>query len=216
MKQILSALLSAGMLALVCLIGAHPAAASTLTMDLKGFLTSTFTAGTPNQDLYGTDVTGNMAFTDGTTSGNSTTFNHVTWSFTVDGVVTTSGARDFPGGQVNITNSGSDIAVGLNSVFGDFQINFDWGPTAQMLSLANFPAKQTVAASLYGWLSGNGNFFKNGTTYIFNVFKFNANVTTAGVTATPIPGSLWLLLSGLIGMGGIAWRRQRQPAGAVA
>lgn len=214
MKWILSTLLSWGVLAVVCLFGAQQAAATTMTMDFKGYLTSTFSSSGSNYDLFGTDVNGQVAFSDDySTSGNSTAFNHVTWSFNVDGVVTTSGARDFPGGGVSIANSGSDIDVGLNSAYGDFQINFNWGPTAQLFTLANFPAKQSIAASLYGWLSGNGNFFKDGTTYIFNIFAFNASVTN--VATTPIPGAIWLLLSALIGTGGMAWRRQRLMASAA-
>jgi hypothetical protein len=202
------ALLAAGM----------PASASTVTVNFAGTITDIASGSNPLGGIVNQTVSGSITFgpvngpffistptTDVTTYWSSNT----AWAFSLGGVsgggLTT--ATLYKENAAPTANFGADFFVDGHSVGHSDQSLDIWtranGADASIapLTLATIPATLTDWAARFAVaIIATGSLSYGGTTYSFDLTQVN-------VAATPLPASLLLFLSAMLGLGGLAWQR---------
>jgi hypothetical protein len=212
MKRIVYGLLMAVVLGLC---GAGTATAATLTINFSGTFDSyaNFDTLTFTHPLLGNDVSGSITFSQSHPSSpddlseNKTKFDHTVWNASITGAP----GLNFGGTQTSGTVDIADLGNAVNAALftGAINLNLDWSPTSQPLfTLANFPATAAAANTFFGVvMNSSGDVTEGNETFGFSITDFNATVS-----ATPIPATLPLFVSGLAGIGFLGWKRRRSAA----
>jgi len=174
--------------------------------------------------LVGEDFAGSIVFTDGVTTGDTTAFSDVLYSFSLVGGGPAS-TGSFGAGEISITqgvgtavwfaagpgtyaNPNPGTPTGSPALLSPFNLALI-GNSVPLLSLANFPADKAAALLAFGGsLLAQGAFLPIGSP-LGAVFNIDTFTTAAVIAATPLPPAIWLFLSALGGLGWIARRRAR-------
>jgi hypothetical protein len=156
----------------------------------------------------GTTVTCSNCMLDFTT-GNYTSFSNETWNFLSGGTVSISGGIDFPGGTTDVID-GSTL---LSGVFTSAQVHdHTQGELHLHIDGATFTdTKHSALTDFYGLPGGQ---YTGGMTITFQTedgitpgTAFNSNIINSGSVINqpvPIPAAIWLFLSGILGLLGLA------------
>ena len=218
MIRIVRGLLAFCVIGVALLATRMPASASTVTVNFAGTLTDIASGSNPLGGSIGQAVSGSLSFgpvngpfdtstvaTEGTTYFSADT----TWTFSLGGA---SGA-----GLTTVTLYKDKTSPTANFGADFFVDGFISGHPGQSLDIwtrANGAdasiaplTLETIPATLTDWAArfavailATGSLSYGGTTYSFDL-------TQVDIAATPLPASLLLFLSAMLGLGGFAWQR---------
>jgi hypothetical protein len=202
---------------------AGTASASTFSLSFTGNVT--YAIDTVTNDIApgyeGKSVSGQLVF-DGNSSTNTspnseqTNYDHASWSFKVDSDPTYTHSANL--GYISLD---SNYNGGIQAIFGigpgpaDIELRLYWNPTAQLASLATFPANTTAAAALFGGAFSSiagADHAGQKILYMFDITSFTAST----VAPTPLPAAIWFFISALGGLGWFARRRALEAMPAAA
>jgi hypothetical protein len=190
---------------------AGTASGAPITLTFRGIVTSANQASDIGKSVTGKVVAGGTItdLSDPGAGAYDLEYQTATYSFQVGNAPAFTGTAGMTFALLS-PSPGHTAQAGFFVTPASFNIQLAWPGSTQPVSLASFPANETLASAFFGVAT-----LGSGGAYFGPSRGYNFSVSTFAVATTPLPASAWFLVTALGGLGFAGWKR-RSPAATTA